>query len=239
MKVAQQAKQVLQACERTPGDEVQLDYDSRNPFVVCAGTFVPIYRGTSSVACPMLRRQVRQRAGGQDVPGVSAREGGSRGVGARRVALAAVTRLRRGISGTGKYICSPKQGARARFDFTNSPRFDDDTARARIHIQHTSSMKFIDTPHQYTSSKIPRSFACKQYPSSFPNDARASRFDLRKNRQSPRAASSSRASANASDGSYESFVSLRSSLSSEADDVPATASNTPTLAHSALVGKIR
>ena len=34
LKVAQQAKQVLQACERTPKDEVELNYDSRNPFVV-------------------------------------------------------------------------------------------------------------------------------------------------------------------------------------------------------------
>ena len=52
MKVAQQAKQVLQACERTPKDEVEVKYDSRNPFIVCAGTFVPIYRGTENVACP-------------------------------------------------------------------------------------------------------------------------------------------------------------------------------------------
>ena len=52
VKVAQQAKQVLQACERTPQDEVEVKYDSRNPFIVCAGTFVPIYRGTENVACP-------------------------------------------------------------------------------------------------------------------------------------------------------------------------------------------
>lgn len=53
LKVAQQAKQVLQACERTPKDEVELNYDSRNPFVVCSATFSPIYRGTKDVACPM------------------------------------------------------------------------------------------------------------------------------------------------------------------------------------------
>ena len=53
VKVAQQAKQVLQACERENRDEVELNYDSRNPFVVCAGTFTPIYRGTADVACPM------------------------------------------------------------------------------------------------------------------------------------------------------------------------------------------
>mmetsp|Transcript_6188 Transcript_6188/g.15793 ORF Transcript_6188/g.15793 Transcript_6188/m.15793 type:complete len:347 (+) Transcript_6188:137-1177(+) len=52
LKVAQQAKQVLQACERTPKDEVELNYDSRNPFVVCSSTFMPIYRGTKDTACP-------------------------------------------------------------------------------------------------------------------------------------------------------------------------------------------
>ena len=64
VKVAQQAKQVLQACERTPGDEVKLNYDSRNPFVVCAATFVPIYRGTTSVACPCCGAKfVNERSG--------------------------------------------------------------------------------------------------------------------------------------------------------------------------------
>ena len=68
VKVAQQAKQVLQACERTPGDEVQLDYDSRNPFVVCAGTFVPIYRGTTSVACPCCSAKFVNEQAGKTCP---------------------------------------------------------------------------------------------------------------------------------------------------------------------------
>ena len=50
--MAQQAKQVLQACERTPKDEVELNYDSRNPFVVCSSTFMPIYRGTKAGTAP-------------------------------------------------------------------------------------------------------------------------------------------------------------------------------------------
>ena len=64
LKVAQQAKQVLQACERTPKDEVELNYDSRNPFVVCSGTFEPIYRGTKDVACPTCgAKYVAEEAG--------------------------------------------------------------------------------------------------------------------------------------------------------------------------------
>jgi coatomer protein complex subunit alpha (xenin) len=67
-KVAQQAKQVLQACERTPGDEVELNYDSRNPFVVCAGTFVPIYRGTTSASCPCCGAKFAQDQAGVTCP---------------------------------------------------------------------------------------------------------------------------------------------------------------------------
>jgi len=51
-KVAQQARQVLAACEKSPGDAVDLKYDARNPFVTCAKTFVPVYRGTKDVECP-------------------------------------------------------------------------------------------------------------------------------------------------------------------------------------------
>lgn len=50
--VAQQARQVLSACERTPKDEVELKYDARNPFVTCPATFMPIYRGSKDSACP-------------------------------------------------------------------------------------------------------------------------------------------------------------------------------------------
>lgn len=68
VKVAQQAKQVLQACERTPSDEVELNYDSRNPFVVCAGTFVPIYRGTTSTNCPTCQAKFMQEQAGTTCP---------------------------------------------------------------------------------------------------------------------------------------------------------------------------
>ena len=43
--MAQQARQVLAACEKSPSDAVKLDYDPRNPFDVCSVTFTPIYRG--------------------------------------------------------------------------------------------------------------------------------------------------------------------------------------------------
>ncbi|PKU81497.1 coatomer subunit alpha-1 [Dendrobium catenatum] len=48
---SRKARQVLQACGDKK-DAHQLNYDYRNPFVVCGATFVPIYRGQKDVSCP-------------------------------------------------------------------------------------------------------------------------------------------------------------------------------------------
>ncbi|KAJ0025402.1 hypothetical protein Pint_09052 [Pistacia integerrima] len=44
-------RQILQASENK-NDAYQLNYDFRNPFVVCGATYEPIYRGQKDVACP-------------------------------------------------------------------------------------------------------------------------------------------------------------------------------------------
>jgi len=49
---AKTARQVLQAAERNMTDSAQLNYDFRNPFVICGATYVPIYRGQKDVSCP-------------------------------------------------------------------------------------------------------------------------------------------------------------------------------------------
>nr|WDD38917.1 coatomer subunit alpha-1 [Fagopyrum tataricum] len=49
---AKTARQVLQSAERNNVDATQLNYDFRNPFVVCGSTYVPIYRGQKDVLCP-------------------------------------------------------------------------------------------------------------------------------------------------------------------------------------------
>lgn len=50
-KLSTQAKQIQQVSERTPRDEVSINYDQYNPFVVCAKSLVPIYQGSPSVQC--------------------------------------------------------------------------------------------------------------------------------------------------------------------------------------------
>ncbi|KAH6560191.1 hypothetical protein BASA60_000390 [Batrachochytrium salamandrivorans] len=50
--VAQKARGVVQRCERNATDEVALDYDQYNPFVICGISLTPIYRGSAAVVCP-------------------------------------------------------------------------------------------------------------------------------------------------------------------------------------------
>jgi hypothetical protein len=49
--MALQARQVLAACEKTPTDEVPVNYDPRNPFDICCVTFTPIYRCAACAVC--------------------------------------------------------------------------------------------------------------------------------------------------------------------------------------------
>ncbi|KFM76440.1 Coatomer subunit alpha, partial [Stegodyphus mimosarum] len=44
-EVAQQTRKILQACEKNPVDQHQLQYDEHNPFAICGQSYKPIYRG--------------------------------------------------------------------------------------------------------------------------------------------------------------------------------------------------
>uniref|UniRef100_A0A453H6T7 Coatomer alpha subunit C-terminal domain-containing protein n=1 Tax=Aegilops tauschii subsp. strangulata TaxID=200361 RepID=A0A453H6T7_AEGTS len=48
---AKKARQVQQQCNGKQ-DSHELNYDYRNPFVVCGSTYVPIYRGQKDISCP-------------------------------------------------------------------------------------------------------------------------------------------------------------------------------------------
>merc|ERR1712227_1067540 len=51
--VAQQTRKILQACDKNPTDEHQINYDEHNPFDLCAASFVPIYKGSDCVSSPL------------------------------------------------------------------------------------------------------------------------------------------------------------------------------------------
>ncbi|WPT11984.1 Coatomer subunit alpha-1 [Picochlorum sp. SENEW3] len=67
-KMATQARQVLAACEKNPVDEVQLDYDPRNPFDICSVTFSPIYKGNAFVEDPYTKAKFKPECEGQVSP---------------------------------------------------------------------------------------------------------------------------------------------------------------------------
>nr|GFA92273.1 coatomer subunit alpha-1-like [Tanacetum cinerariifolium] len=48
----QKARAVMQAAEKNMTDKMQVNYDFRNPFVVCGATYIPIYRSQRDVLCP-------------------------------------------------------------------------------------------------------------------------------------------------------------------------------------------
>jgi coatomer protein complex subunit alpha (xenin) len=50
-KFTQEATKVHQASAKAESNALQMDYDDRNPFTVCAGSLKPIYRGNPSVSC--------------------------------------------------------------------------------------------------------------------------------------------------------------------------------------------
>ncbi|KAJ3316515.1 hypothetical protein HDU76_001737 [Blyttiomyces sp. JEL0837] len=52
---ARKARGLIQMCERTPTNEHELDYNQHNPFVVCAMTYTPIYRGSKAITCPLCQ----------------------------------------------------------------------------------------------------------------------------------------------------------------------------------------
>lgn len=67
-KIAQQARQVLQACEKTPDDAVRINYDSRNPFDICSLTFTPVYKGSKYVEDPYTGARFQPDCEGQISP---------------------------------------------------------------------------------------------------------------------------------------------------------------------------
>ncbi|MED6199381.1 hypothetical protein PIB30_075419 [Stylosanthes scabra] len=49
---AKAARQVIAVAEKNMTNTTELNYDFRNPFVICGATYVPIYRGQKDVSCP-------------------------------------------------------------------------------------------------------------------------------------------------------------------------------------------
>ncbi|KAJ1953200.1 hypothetical protein IWQ62_006052, partial [Dispira parvispora] len=63
--VATQARQIQTLCDRNSRDEVTLDYDQYNPFVVCGATFSPLYKNTPVTHCAYCQASYKPEFAGQ------------------------------------------------------------------------------------------------------------------------------------------------------------------------------
>lgn len=64
--VIEKTQQAMELCEQNGlQDEIRLNYDERNPFVVCAGSYTPIYRGNQSIACSYCPAQYKPEFSGR------------------------------------------------------------------------------------------------------------------------------------------------------------------------------
>jgi len=52
-EISAQMRKILAACEKNMTDEHKLQYDEHNPFVICAKSYRPIYRGKAVEKCPL------------------------------------------------------------------------------------------------------------------------------------------------------------------------------------------
>ncbi|KAJ2756805.1 hypothetical protein GGI19_000531 [Coemansia pectinata] len=51
-QIAEKARKMIIICDRQSRDSLPIDYDARNPFVVCAASHAPIRKGEATVNCP-------------------------------------------------------------------------------------------------------------------------------------------------------------------------------------------
>ena len=62
---AQEAKKVLMVADRNPRNELSIDYDERNPFVICASTLKPIFRGNPTAKCGVCGASTKPASSGE------------------------------------------------------------------------------------------------------------------------------------------------------------------------------
>ncbi|KAI8321442.1 coatomer protein alpha subunit [Martensiomyces pterosporus] len=51
-QIAEKARKMITVCDRQSRDTLPINYDARNPFVICAASHTPIHKGEAAVNCP-------------------------------------------------------------------------------------------------------------------------------------------------------------------------------------------
>ncbi|KAJ5075405.1 coatomer subunit alpha [Anaeramoeba ignava] len=51
-ELSEKARKIASFCEKNQNNAIKINYDERNPFVICSHSFTPIYRGNQKISCP-------------------------------------------------------------------------------------------------------------------------------------------------------------------------------------------
>jgi coatomer protein complex subunit alpha (xenin) len=82
--MAKKARQVKEISDRTPRDEVPLDYDQHSEFMVCAISYQPIYQGDAHIRCPCCTAIFRPEHKNVQCPVCHLAKAGTNGTGLRQ-----------------------------------------------------------------------------------------------------------------------------------------------------------
>ncbi|KAJ1985615.1 hypothetical protein H4R33_003895 [Dimargaris cristalligena] len=81
--VANQARQIQTICDRNSRDEIPLEYDQYNPFVMCAATYTPLYKNSPVSHCSYCQAAYKQEFNGEVCRVCEIAEIGGKGTGLR------------------------------------------------------------------------------------------------------------------------------------------------------------
>lgn len=62
---AQTARKIVAACQKNMNDATNVNYDEHNPFVICANSYTPIYKGNAASTCPYCQSNYLPQNDGQ------------------------------------------------------------------------------------------------------------------------------------------------------------------------------
>ncbi|KAJ2354755.1 hypothetical protein GGF43_003081 [Coemansia sp. RSA 2618] len=64
-QIAEKARKMITICDRQSRDNLAINYDARNPFVICAASHTPIHRGEPAVNCPYCQASYKPEHEGE------------------------------------------------------------------------------------------------------------------------------------------------------------------------------
>ncbi|KAJ2579882.1 hypothetical protein EV177_010686, partial [Coemansia sp. RSA 1804] len=81
------ARKMITICDRQSRDVLPVKYDARNPFVVCAASHTPIYKGEAATACPYCQASYKPEFDGELCRVCTVAQIGAKASGLRQLAV--------------------------------------------------------------------------------------------------------------------------------------------------------